>query len=117
MSKKDDAIDAYFSALDEEDPSLVQPVLAESFIYETSGGNRLDGYEGFKEYMTVHRGLSGTTHTVNNRVHGDSISVAEGVVTGRDGNDDSIEMNFCDVFEFDSAQEITRAAVYLNNTS
>lgn len=114
MSERDDAIDAYFSALDAEDPSLIEPVLADLFVYETSGGNRLEGYAGFNEYMTVHRGLSNTTHTIQNRVHGDGISFTEGVVTGSNAEDESIEMNFCDVFEFTDEQKISRAAVYLN---
>jgi ketosteroid isomerase-like protein len=114
MSARDDAIDAYFAALDEEDPSLVEPVLADSFVYETSGGNRLSGFAGFEEYMTVHRGLSNTTHTEQNRLHGDEVSFTEGVVTGSDGEGGSIEMNFCDVFEFNTDNKIIRAAVYLN---
>lgn len=115
MSETDrnDAIDAYFDAMDTEDLEVVRPVLADDFVYESLSG-ALDGFEGLQTYMEELRGLSNTDHEVTQRVHGETASVAEGTVTG-DGEDGRVEAEFCNVFEFDDEARVARIAVYLND--
>lgn len=107
-------IDAYFTALDTEDLSVVEPVLADGFVYESLAGD-LEGLQGLETYMDELRGLSNTTHEITRLIHGDDISVAEGTVTG-ETEDGSAMADFCDVFEFNADETgITRLAVYLND--
>lgn len=114
-SDRDDLIDAYFDAMDTADLDLVRPALAEGFVYESLSGD-FEGASGLETYLEEVRGLSNTSHEVTLRAHGETASVAEGTVTG-DGEDGHVEAGFCDVFEFDDADErITRIGVYLNDT-
>ncbi|MFC4986663.1 MULTISPECIES: nuclear transport factor 2 family protein [Saliphagus] len=114
-SDRDDLIDAYFDAMDEADLERVRPVLADDFVYESLAGD-LEGAAGLETYLEEVRGLSNTSHQVTLRAHGEDASVAEGVVTG-DGDDGRVEAGFCDVFEFDDADErIVRIGVYLNDS-
>jgi ketosteroid isomerase-like protein len=111
---RDDLIDAYFAAMDAEDVDLVRPYLADGFVYESLSGD-LDGAAGLATYVRELKTLSGTTHEITVRVHGDDASVAEGTVTG-EGADGPVAVGFCDVFEFDDADErIERIAVYLDD--
>lgn len=110
---RNELIDAYFDALDEEDLDLVRPVLADDVVFESLSGP-LGGVSGFETYMEELRGLSNTVHEVSLRVHDEDASVAEGTVTGESG-DDTVVVDFCDVFEFDEDDErVTRVAVYVN---
>lgn len=107
-------IDAYFEAMDAADLEIVRPALADGFVYQSLGGD-LEGFAGLETYMEQLRGLSNTTHEVTLRVHGETASVTEGTVTG-EGEDGTVQADFCDVFEFDPAGEaITRIGVYLND--
>lgn len=107
-------IDAYFNAMDAEDLEIVRPALADDFVYESSAGD-LEGYTGLKTYMGELRGLSNTSHDITLRIHDETASVAEGTVTG-ESEDGPVEVDFCDVFEFDAGDDrITRIGVYLND--
>ena len=111
---RDAMIDAYFDSMDAEDLDIVRPKLADGFVYESLAGD-LEGFEGLETYMNERRGLSNTTHDVTLRVHDEAASTAEGTVTG-DGEDGSVEAEFCNVFEFDADDTgITRIGVYLND--
>ena len=114
-SDRDDLIDAYFRAMDADDLSIVEPALADGFVFESLGGD-LEGFAGLQTYMDELRGMSNTTHEVDLRVHGENASAAEGTVTG-DGEDGRVEADFVDVFEFSEGDEdITRIGVYLNDS-
>lgn len=106
---RNEAIDAYFEALDTGELERVRPYLSDSFVYESLAGD-LPGFEGLQEYMDEHRSFSGTTHETTTRVHGERVTMAEGVVRG--GGE---ETDFCDVFAFDGDGAFTRIAVYLND--
>lgn len=112
---RDDLIDAYFEALDTTDPSVARPALADSFVYESLAGD-LHGHEGLREYITELRSVTDSTHDLDRRVHGESVSVVEGVVSGTGPDGRPAEAAFCDVFEFDDDESaITRIAVYTND--
>ena len=111
---RNELIDAYFDAMDEDDLEIVRPALADGFVYESLDGD-LEGFAGLETYMNELRGLSGTTHDVTLRVHGADASVAEGTVTG-DSENGPVEAEFCNVFEFDEEEQgLTRIGVYLND--
>jgi len=113
---RDDLIDAYFSALDESDPSIAREALADSFVYESLSGDR-HGFEGLRTYITEDRSVTDSVHDISQRIHGPAASVAEGVVTGTGDDGEPVEAAFCDVFEFDDEEgTITRIGVYLNDS-
>ncbi|WP_165874819.1 nuclear transport factor 2 family protein [Natrarchaeobius oligotrophus] len=109
--KRISRIEAYFDAMDAAHPELVEPALADGFVYESIADD-LRGFDGLVTYMRELRGISNTDHEVSGVVHGEAASVVEGTVTG-DGGGDSVTVDFCAVFEFDAAdEEITRISVY-----
>ena len=114
VDRRNELIDAYFSALDEEDFSLVEPHLAPDLTYKSVGVEALHGPEGLRRYFEELRRFGGTVHDVENRIHAENGSAAEGRVTGeQDG--ESIDTPFCDVFEFDDDEErLSRIVVYTN---
>ncbi len=114
QADRDELIDAYFDAMDEEDPALARSAFADDFVYESLSGT-LEGFSGFEEYVNELRGLSNSEHEISRRVHDEGAAVAEGTVTG-EGDDGRVSADFCDVFEFDADdEEIARIAVYLND--
>jgi ketosteroid isomerase-like protein len=114
VERRDELIDAYFAALDEEDFSLVEPHLAADVTYKSVGIEPLDGPEGVRRYFEELRPFGGTVHEVENRMHAENGSAAEGRVTG-EHEGESIDTAFCDVFEFDDEEErLTRVVVYTN---
>lgn len=114
VERRDELIDAYFRALDEEDFSIVEPHLADDVTFKSVGIDALSGPEGVKRYFEELRSFAGTVHDVENRIHAENGSAAEGRVTGEhDGN--SLDTAFCDVFEFDDDEEhLARIVVYTN---
>lgn len=114
-SSRNELIDAYFEAADTDDPSVVADRLTEDFVYDSTSGT-LDGFSGLETYLREMRGFSDTEHTVTRRIHGDEASAAEGTVTGKLAGE-SVETNFCNVFEFDERDErIARVGVYVNDS-
>lgn len=115
VERRDELIDAYFEALDEEAFSLVEPHLAPDVTYKSVGTEALHGPEGVRRYFEELRPFGGTVHDVENRIHAENGSAAEGRVTG-EHEGESIDTPFCDVFEFDEAEEkLTRIVVYTNS--
>ncbi|MFO7927626.1 nuclear transport factor 2 family protein [Natronomonas sp.] len=113
---RNELIDAYFAALDETDPELARPALSDDFVYESLAGP-LEGFDGLAAYITDHRSVTDSTHDVQRRIHDDDVSVTAGVVTGTGPDGDPAEAAFCDVFEFDDADEaIERITVYINDS-
>ena len=121
-SARDDAIDAFFEAMDAENPDVVRPSLADGFVYDSLSGE-FEGVAGLDEYLSNVRSISDVAHETTRRVHDGGASVVEGVATGRkDG--EPFEARFCNVFEFrfegdesgiDDAR-IGRVTVYLNRS-
>ncbi|MFC6941931.1 nuclear transport factor 2 family protein [Salinirubellus sp. GCM10025818] len=112
--RRDELIDAYFSALDEEEFSLVEPYLAPGVTYKSVGIEPLHGPDGVRRYFEELRPFGGTVHDVETRMHAANGSAAEGRVTG-EHEGESIDTAFCDVFEFDDEEEhLTRIVVYTN---
>lgn len=109
VDRRNESIDAYFRALDEEDFSILEPHLSPEVTYKSVGVNTLFGPEGLREYFEGVRPFNDTDHVVENRIHDPSISVVEGHVIGS-----HLDTDFCDVFEFDDGR-ITRLTVYTND--
>jgi ketosteroid isomerase-like protein len=115
VARRDELIDVYFRALDEEEFSIVEPYLAPDLTFRSVGLEPLSGPEGMRRYFEELRPFGGTIHEVENRIHDEHASAAEGRVTGEhDG--ESLDTPFCDVFEFDDEEEhLTRVVVYTNS--
>lgn len=108
-------VDTYFAALDEEDPTILEPAVCQDFVYR-SLSETFEGYAGFERYMTEYRTFSGTDHRLDEVIHGANRTAVEGHVVGVDESGDRVEARFCDVFGFDDADEsLTFVAVYLND--
>lgn len=112
--RRDELIDAYFDALDEEEFSPVEPYLAPDVTYKSVGVEPLHGSDGVRRYFEELRPFGGTVHDVEDRMHAENGSAVEGRVTG-EHEGESIDTAFCDVFEFDEEEEhLTRIVVYTN---
>lgn len=111
---RDQLIDAYFEALDAEDPEIVRPAVADDVVYESLVGD-LEGFAGLETYIEELREVSDSTHDVTLRVHDETASVVAGRVRGM-AADGPMEAAFCDVFRFDTDDDrITQISVYLND--
>lgn len=114
VERRNELIDAYFGALDEEEFSLVEPYLDPELTYRSVGLDALHGPDGLRRYFEELRPFGGTVHEVENRIHAENGTAAEGRVTG-EHEEESIDTGFCDVFEFDENEErFTRIVVYTN---
>lgn len=112
---RNDLIDTYFRALDENDPEIVRSSLADSFVYESLSGE-LQGFEGLRDYITDLRNVTNSEHEITRRIHDEDASVVEGVVSGTGADGEPTEAKFCDVFEFaDGEEAIVRIGVYVND--
>ena len=110
---RDRLIAAYFDAMDADDLELVRDALGEGFVYESLAGD-LEGFEGLETYMDELRGFSDTAHDLHRTIHDPAASVVEGTVSG-DLDGEAVSVDFCNVFEFDDADEgITRIGVFTN---
>lgn len=114
IERREDRIDAYFRALDENDPSIAESAVTEDFVYESRAGS-LAGFAGLADYITDRRTMTESDHEQTRVVHGDDVAVVEGVVTGTTEAGERVEVRFCDVFEFDAADGITTITVYVND--
>ncbi|WP_170964444.1 nuclear transport factor 2 family protein [Natronomonas salsuginis] len=113
---RNELIDAYFAALDESTPELARPALSDEFVYGSLAG-QLEGFDGLADYITEHRSTTESTHDIQRRIHDDDVSVTVGVVTGTGPDGEPAEAAFCDVFEFDDADEaIEQITVYVNDS-
>jgi hypothetical protein len=102
---------AYFTALDSQDYSIVDPSLADDVQYNTLDG-AYSGKTGFQEYMHDDRAYSETKHTVTDRYHLDDVSICPGDFHGVTP-DETIDGEFCDFFRFDpTEQTLTKITVY-----
>lgn len=111
-TRRTDLMDAYFTALDEDDFEHLQPHLSEQVQFKSSA-DEVSGMDEFREYVEEERMISNSAHEITRRIHSDErVSVCEGRVTG-DTPEGSVDGAFCDVFEFDPDEEaITSIAVY-----
>jgi len=115
VEDRNDVIDAYFEALDQANPDIVQETLADDFVYQSPGGE-FEGGEGIRQYIEEVRTMSNSTHEISLRLHDEQASVAEGRVTGDTADGEPVQVRFADVFEFDEDDaKLTRCAVYLND--
>lgn len=115
VEQREDLIDAYFRALDENDPSIAESAVADDFVYDSLSG-RLAGFAGLSEYITDRRSVTESDHQRTRVVHGDEASVVQGVVTGTNEDGERVEVDYCDVFEFDvDVDTISQISVYVND--
>lgn len=109
--KRDEPIDAYFAALDEDAVEELTPHLASDVTYvhpETTAS-------GVAELQTFfdNRLPQDTTHDEHRRIHTTDVSDVQGRLKGEMADGTPREGDFCDVFEFDADGRLERIDVYV----
>lgn len=99
-STQERIVRAYFDAIDQGNSEPVRPHLSHAFIYTAGDGTTFSGQDAIDRYIGEIRGLTDTTHRTDHLLHGDAVSVAEGIVSGTGPDDGAVEVGFCDVFVF-----------------
>lgn len=106
----DELIDTYFECLDTRDYETLLTILADDIELVTGVGERHAGLDDVREYYTAVRGDRDSNHETHRRRYGDDFAVVEGEATLNDGGD-TIESEFCDVFDFADGG-LARVAIY-----
>lgn len=101
-------MDAYFRALDQDDPDVLYPALASECVY-LPPTEELRGRDCIYDYLVNERVARETVHKVTFKIHDTAASVCRGHVVDSDG----LTVQFANVFEFDDGEKsITRIEVY-----
>lgn len=111
---RDECIDSYYRALDEESYDHLPDLFTENIFVEYSIGD-FEGIDEILEYYTDMRRLSNTNHRIQQRIHSEEVTICLGEA---DGVADSGPMTkyFADVFGFDEERErIESVSVYLRH--
>lgn len=109
--KRRESIDRYMRALDEEDFSIVRPVLSPNVVYHSMKGD-LHGIPEVETFFESKREARSTVHEISRVVHDEEVSFAEGTVDGTLPDVGEFEAGFCIGFEFDTSS-IARISVYV----
>lgn len=105
-----ESIKRYFTAADDEDFDVLEPVLTDNVQFLAPGGE-ISGTDAFREYLEEDRAISNSTHELTRTIHIDAVSVSEGQVTGETPQG-RVKGAFCDVFEFNNDDRIESISVY-----
>lgn len=108
--QRNEPIDAYFAALDEDAAEELTPHLASSVTY-VHPDTTASGVEGLQAFFRD-RPPQETIHEEHRRIHTADASVVQGHLTGKLADGTPREGDFCDVFEFEAAGRIERIDVY-----
>lgn len=113
VDKRNELIDRYYLAADEEDYDRLTSVFTEDVEYRYPGENDMHGVGEVREFFEERRQTTGTTHDVFRRLHDDEATVCEGHITGELRGEGPFEGSYVGVFEFDEAGEaISHVSVY-----
>jgi ketosteroid isomerase-like protein len=114
VERRNDLIETYFTALDEAEYEPLREAFAPDVRYLYPGGEHLEGLDETMEYFETRRPTKRSEHTITRRYHTEEVSVTEGHFTGEVPGTGPIRADFCNVFEFDDAEErITYNGVYM----
>lgn len=109
-SRREEAIEQYVKALDEDDSEKFEEILTEDFTYRYGDGRIFEGRDEALEYFVEERSMD-TVHNFQTIHHLEACSIGLGVaeVKGPDG----YEAEMCDVFVFDEAdQKLREVMIY-----
>lgn len=113
IDKRNELIDQYYRAADEEDYDRLTSVFTDDIEYRYPGEDDMEDVDQVREFFEERRQTTGTTHDVFRRVHGDESTICEGHITGELRGEGSFEGNYVGVFEFDeTAEAISHVSVY-----
>lgn len=112
--RRDERIDEYYRALDQETYDHLHEVFTEDVFVEYSIGD-FEGIDEIMDYYTDQRRLSDTNHRVQRRIHSEDVTVCLGEADGV-AADGPMMKYFSDVFGFDEDSErIDSVSVYLRH--
>lgn len=113
VDKRNQLIDTYYRAADEEDYDLMMSVFSADITYLYPNEPDMHGKDAVREFFEERRQTTGTTHDVFRRVHGDDATLCEGNITGEIAGEGPFEGSYVGAFEFDeNAEKIDYVAVY-----
>jgi ketosteroid isomerase-like protein len=113
--KRNQLVEAYFDALDEEEYEELPGLFTEDATYVHPSAT-VEGGEGIRRLFAENRRTETTDHQITRRVHGTDATVCEGTVTGEFIDGDAFNGEFMDAFEFDEESErIAVISVYTRN--
>lgn len=113
IAKRNELIDAYYRAADEEDYDHMMSVFDDDVTYLYPNEPDMHGIPDVREFFEERRKTTGTTHDVFRRVHGDDATMCEGTITGEIEGEGPFEGAYVGAFEFDNESEkISYVAVY-----
>ncbi|USZ73592.1 nuclear transport factor 2 family protein [Natronosalvus halobius] len=111
--KRNELIDEYFRAMDEETFADFADVFADDVEYRYPSEQDMHGVSAVREFFEEHREHSNSTHKILRRVADESVTVCEGTVTADRPDGGTLEAAFVDVFEFDDeVEQIDHVGVY-----
>ena len=112
MEIRNQLVDTYFRALDEEDYTSIESAFTEDVTYRLPE-ETITNLDDAMEYFRNRRRPTNTTHEITRRIHDDETSAVEGYVTGEMPDRGEFEGRFADIFEFDPETErISELVVY-----
>lgn len=109
-SCREETIEQYVRALDEDDSDAFEEILKEDFTYRYADGRIFEGQDETLEYFVEERSMD-TLHDFQTIYHLEACSIGFGVaeVKGPDG----YEAEMCDVFVFDDTdQKLREVKIY-----
>lgn len=111
VKQRNDLIETYYQAADEEDYDLLVSVFADDVVYLYPGEEDMHGRDEVYEFFTERRQTTNTTHDVFRRVHDETATLCEGRITGELLGEGPFEGAFVGSFEFNDSL-IDRVSVY-----
>jgi hypothetical protein len=108
-ARREDTINSYTRALDEDDPQLLEEILTPDFTWNYADGRSFEGREAALAYFTEERSIE-TDHVFETIHHLDacSIGLGQAEVRGSDG----YEADMADVFVFHDDYRLREVTIY-----
>lgn len=112
--KRNELVDAYYAAIDEETFDDLGRVFAADVEYLYPGEPTMHGIDAVLSFFEERREHSNSTHEVYRRLADEEVTVCEGTITADRTDGSEFDAGFVGVFEFDGeAKAIDRVGVYV----
>ena len=109
----EDLVMSYYKFVDTGDFESLYSLFSDDIVYKRCE-QEICGIEDFMNFYENERKINGK-HTINNIIVNKKYVVTRGVFTGINSNNESIELEFADFFEFDISCKINKRFTYLAN--
>lgn len=108
-----DLVMSYYKFVDIKDFESLYSLFSDDVVYKRCE-QEIRGIEDFRNFYENERKINGK-HTINDIIVNKKSVVTRGVFTGINSNNESIELEFADFFEFDISGKINKRFTYLAN--